>query len=124
MGTDNRKRWSKWDIVLAQAFQILENERCSQCGLPRYICGNDSRDVDFRIEKQVCYATIAREKYEKAEEKKRGKAKGQQNEAPPGEAVYPSPYLHSGADLSTLRDPYYEAEWKRRKEMQATPSLN
>ena len=76
MGTDNRKRWSKWDIVLAQAFQILENERCSQCGLPRYICGNDSRDIDFRIEKQVCYATIAREKYEKAEEKKRGKAKG------------------------------------------------
>ncbi|ALJ19579.1 hypothetical protein [Microbacterium sp. No. 7] len=108
-GSDNRKRWSKLDIVLAQAHHILQSERCKQCGLPKYICQNPSRELEYRMEKETCYATQALDKHEKAEESRRKKSsRGQDAPAPAGEAAYPVPYLRNGADLGTLRDPYYE----------------
>lgn len=35
---DSRKPWGKWDILLASAYKILQDERCPQCGLPVYVC--------------------------------------------------------------------------------------
>ena len=115
LGKDDRKRMSKWDIVLMEAHNLLSAERCHQCGLPRWICNNASNDIDFRMEKEVCFATQAKQKYEDTQEKKRSGRKGKAGEAPVGEAVTPVPYLRSGEPLSTLREPFWE-EYNRTQE--------
>jgi hypothetical protein len=122
LGTDNRDRWSKWDILLAQAYQILEDERCPQCGLPRYICQNDDRDIDFRVETEQCAAMEKKESFEQREQEKRDKKKGRNGEspkAPSGVIVKPQPYTYSGVGLHTFRDSYYEREAQKRAEVDA-----
>lgn len=107
--------------MLARAKTILDGERCSQCGLPKYICQSDNPDLEYRMEKEVCNATKAKEKYEDTEEKKRAKRKGKEAEKPPaGEAVYPVPYMLSGADLGSLREPFWEEFNKKQEQIAAT----
>lgn len=123
LGADNRKRWSKWDIVLVQAKQVLEAERCGQCGNPKWVCQNPDNDIEYQFHKEVCFATQALNKYEKTEEKKRkknGRRGAQADDEPVGEAAYPSAYRVSGAELGDLRDGFYEAESERRKAMLAS----
>ena len=99
--------------MLARAYQILQGDLCKQCGLPKHICQNDDPDIQFQFHTEVCYATKAREKYEDAEEKKRSSGRrNKEAKAPAGEAVSPIPYLISGREMSTLRDPFREAQDK------------
>lgn len=104
--------------MLARAFQTLENERCRQCGMPTYICHNDDPDIEWAMDRGTCYATAAQDKAEKMDEKKRKNARGKAaEEAPPGEEMVPTPYRLSGNPLAALRDPWREAESKRREEI-------
>lgn len=114
LGVDSRKRWSKLDIVLAEAYQILENERCGQCGLPKYICQNASNDIDFHIEEEECHAIAAKEKHEK---RKAGRNK--KSEPKPGVAVTYSPYTLSGKPLTSYRGEYYEDRAKKDAALEA-----
>lgn len=98
----------------------MENERCGQCGLPKYICQNESNDIDFRIEVETCHATKRLQEKERRDEELRSKGKkGKPQPAPAGEAGYPVPYTLSGVSLSSMREPYYEQQAKRREAMEA-----
>lgn len=111
LGKDSRKSWDKWDLLLAEAYQILQDERCSQCGLPRYICHSEDAGVHFDIEVDACDAKKAIAIYEK----NRGGKDGYQ--PPPGTQLFPRPVMDDPArDLTELRRPYYEAEAKRQED--------
>lgn len=105
--TQPTKRWNAHDFLLLEAYQILEEERCQQCGLPRYICHNESSDVRFRIVEDTCAAMVEKDMYE---EQKRGSDKDYR--APAGTTLRPEPYAVDGRDLTTFRTQYYldEAE--------------
>ncbi len=112
-GADSRKAWSDKDRLLMSAYQAIENERCGQCGLPMYICQNESEKVVIRLEEQSC-AVIAK----KAQHGGRGKKK----ELPEGTVLVARPYHADGKDidLSTMRTPFYESIAKKREEIDAS----
>lgn len=57
LGEDNRKAWSDLDVLVMQAYQIHEDERCQQCGRPRWLCHNDDRTLMVRVRTDECEAT-------------------------------------------------------------------
>lgn len=96
--------------MLAEAYQILETERCPKCGLPRYICQNSSNDILFRVDEGTCYASAAVEEHDRRGLNSRKKSDGTYSEAPAGIFAIPVPRALSGADLGTFRAPFYEEE--------------
>jgi hypothetical protein len=67
--------WTEFDKKLAVAFQILEDETCSDCGVPIWLAHSDDKDIIFEVKSRVCYSCAA---VEAAQEKKsrRKPAKG------------------------------------------------
>lgn len=121
LGTDNRKRMSKWDLVLIEAHQILQRERCPQCGYPRWVCSNPDAEIDVQFRVDTCFVTRAQDKHEKAREKQRtDRSRNKTAEAPAGEVAVPLVYRIDGGALEDLREPYYEAEEKRHEAMLAS----
>lgn len=62
MGTQPREDWDEFDFLLIEAYQILEDERCGQCGLPTWICHNDMDDpethgaiIEIALEDDTCF---------------------------------------------------------------------
>ena len=104
--------YTKWDYLIAEAYQIMQDERCSQCGYPRSVCQSESDDVRFRIELEECAATKAKHDYENPSRGRNGKAK----EIPAGTVARPIAFSESGVDLATLRQPFYESLMKKREE--------
>lgn len=106
--TQPSKPWNKHDFLILEAYQILEDERCGQCGLPRYICHSEDNEVRFRIEEDTCAAMVDKEAYE---EQKRGS--NSDYKPPLGTRLHPVPYMNDGTDFTRLREPYYRAEAER-----------
>ncbi|MGO2150803.1 MAG: hypothetical protein ACTH32_06335 [Microbacterium gubbeenense] len=96
------------DLLLAEAEQILEMERCPQCGNPRYVCQSDDPDIDFRIYDEECNAMRKKAKYESRKSKK-------DNADRDGIIVGVEAYVHSSTPLDQFRDPYYEEQIKLRE---------
>jgi hypothetical protein len=107
--TQPGKKWTEEDFLLLEAYQILEDERCSQCGLPRYICHSDDRRIQFWVDSDTCNA-----KYEV--DKRMESVK----EPPKGTVLVPHPFMTDDSDFVELRGPYYEAESKRLEALQAS----
>jgi hypothetical protein len=114
LGANSRKPWDKWDRLLMAAYQILEGERCPQCGMYRWICANEDGDIRFRLEHDYCgaRALVDRENDQNS--------RRQNYKQPHGETLRPEPYTASGADLSDFREPYYHAEFERREAIEAS----
>lgn len=55
MGTQPRDDWDEFDFLLLEAYQILEDERCGQCGLPVWICKNEDSDIRIELEDDTCF---------------------------------------------------------------------
>lgn len=55
MGTQPRDDWDEFDFLLIEAYQILENERCEQCGLPEWICHNGDSDIRIDLDDDTCF---------------------------------------------------------------------
>jgi hypothetical protein len=98
-----------------EAISIIDAEQCQQCGLPKYLCHNDSADLEFDIVEDDCRATVAKSDHEEAERK----AGGEDWKPPVGTTLRPQPFMVSGGDPASLRDDYYRAEVLRLAEMEA-----
>lgn len=98
LGADNRKPWSKMDVLIAQAYQTIQDEKCGQHGGPRWMCDHEDQSLDLKIEEQHCYA---KQELQKEEE-------GRKDKEEPGVVLYPRFYSRAGRDLSTYRTSYYE----------------
>jgi len=105
LGTD-RTKWNKWDILVAEAYEIVQREKCGQCGLPIWICRSDDEDIQFSIKRDTCHAIATKERYEKK----------QKGDPDPGVSLRPEPKIADGRDLADFREPYYRAIVKRRED--------
>lgn len=99
LGTDSKK-WSKWDYVTAEGYEIVQRERCPQCGLPRWVCGSDDERIQFRIKKDSCAAIEKKAAHEERHKKDKDE---------PGLTIRPEPYTTDDSDLIDFREPYYRA---------------
>lgn len=98
LGEDNRKAWSPLDVLVMQAYQIIEDERCGQCGLPRWLCKNADPRLQVRVKIDDCYAS----QEVKKEEERRSKDDDKSGVA------YPEFYAIDGTPLHEFRALYYE----------------
>lgn len=94
--------WNEFDFLLVEAMQILEDETCSNCGNPIWICRNDdASNVGFKVKTSVCYASAEMEKWNERQEKQKNKKKTY------GESPYVIPYTYDDSPLPT-RTQYYQ----------------
>lgn len=56
--------WVKFDFMLIEAYQILQDETCPKCGHPVWLCRSESNAVQFKVSPNVCYAERALKEYE------------------------------------------------------------
>lgn len=56
--------WVKFDFMLIEAYQILQDETCPKCGHPVWLCRSSSNTVQFKVTPNVCYAERALKEYE------------------------------------------------------------
>jgi hypothetical protein len=56
--------WTKFDFMLLEAYQILKDETCGDCGNPIWICRNEfASNVGFKVKTTTCFAKAELEKH-------------------------------------------------------------
>lgn len=65
--------WTKFDFMLLEAYQILKDETCGDCGNPVWICRNEfASNVGFKIKTTTCFAKAELEKHQERASKSEG----------------------------------------------------
>lgn len=103
--------WTDEDFDLLEAYQILEQEKCVQCGLPRYVCHSSDDRIHFDVHEDTCNAKFEVERHEA------NLMEDENYERPKGTVMVPRPWMTDRSDFVTLRRPYYEAEAERHHEI-------
>lgn len=111
LGRDSRRRWGKWDIVLAKAYQRYLAELCPQCGLPKYICHTDDNRIQFKVARDQCASAAVAEKAQHDASKR--------THPEFGVRMYGEPFLtpdavEAGMEFSDFRRPYMIDQARRR----------
>lgn len=94
--------WEPYDFKLLEAYQILQDETCSMCGQPIWICRSDSGNVRIKVLKTQCNVSAELEKKQQSDEKRKHKLK-------PGEYYYTSVETYDGGSLPSRRE-FYQAQ--------------
>jgi hypothetical protein len=93
--------WTPFDFMLVEALQILEDETCSDCGNPIWICRNsEATNVGFKIKTSTCFAKAELDRWRDAEEKKN------KNKKKYGETPYIVAYTYDDSPMPS-REQYY-----------------
>jgi hypothetical protein len=88
--------WTKFDFLLLEAYQILQDETCQMCGNPIWICRNEFADnVGFKIKTTKCFAKAELDRHAEQQEKKKSKPKKH------GEQEYVLAYTYDGSEMPT-----------------------
>ena len=53
--------WTTLDFQLLEAYQIIEDEKCPQCGNPVWLCRSTADNIEWASKTSVCQATKAKE---------------------------------------------------------------
>jgi len=70
--------WTPFDFLLLEAYQMLQDEICTECGNPIWICRNEeAANVGFKVKVATCFAKAELDKWAEAQEKKKKKTYGQ-----------------------------------------------
>lgn len=104
--------WESLDFKLLEAYQIMQDEQCPQCGNPIWLCRSDSADIEWTVQGSRCYATKRIEEHRDEKKKKDNKAKSDER-AEWGVQYFPNarvvkPRAEAGAVLPTRSD-FYES---------------
>lgn len=102
LGEDNRKKWSPLDVLVMQAYEMFKGEQCQHCGYPTWICrvgDDDYIDPNVQVRKKIVKCWVD-EEVDEWREATKDKAEAK--------FIRPEVYTRDGAELSTLRIPYYE----------------
>jgi hypothetical protein len=95
--------WNDFDFLLIEAYQTLQDETCSQCGNPIWICHNEEAShVGFKIKNSKCFAQAELEKYQEKEDNKKTKKKKY------GERPYIVAFTYDGSEFPS-RTEYYQS---------------
>ena len=94
--------WNDFDFLLLEAYQLLQDETCSQCGNPIWICHNEeAANVGFKVKTSKCFAQAELEKYQEKEDNKKTKKKKY------GEKPYVVPFTYDNSNFPS-RVEYYQ----------------
>jgi len=86
--------WISLDFLLIEAMQILEEETCSECGNPIWVCRNENaNNVGFKIKTATCYAKLEFDKWQELQEKKKDQKKKH------GQFPYIEAYTYDESDM-------------------------
>lgn len=94
--------WEPYDFKLLEAYQILQDETCSMCGQPIWICRSDSSNIRIKVRKTQCNVSAELEKKQESDEKRKHKLK-------PGEYYYTVVETYDGGPLPG-RSAFYKAQ--------------
>jgi hypothetical protein len=87
--------------MLVEALQILEDETCSECGNPIWICRNEEApNLGFKIKMTRCFAKGELERWQEKQDKKKSKKT-------PGEMPYIVSYTYDDGPMPS-RNSYYK----------------
>jgi hypothetical protein len=96
--------------LLLEAYQTLQDETCSQCGNPIWICHNEFADsVGFKIKTVKCFAKAELEKHQERQQKKDSKKKSY------GQIEIVVPYAYDNSELPSRRS-YLEALYQKQSD--------
>ncbi|QIK61797.1 hypothetical protein G7068_16150 [Leucobacter viscericola] len=88
----------------------MEQERCGQCGMPVWMCHDETGGVQFSIQEDECVA--------KREIDRRNDADSKKGKSAHGISLRPEPYYVDGATWLETRDTYYKTLVERASEAQ------
>lgn len=98
--------WTKFDFLLLEAYQMLQDETCGQCGNPIWICRNEfAANVGFKVKTIKCFAKAELERHAEIQEKRGNKKKTY------GEQEVVVPYTYDNGEFPS-RGSYLEALYK------------
>lgn len=99
--------WTEYDFKILEAYQILQDEICNQCGNPVWLCHSTDNRIDFKTVNSTCFATKAHMERLDAK-KKRDQRASREERAEWGRTTYMKPYIVQNAegDLPTRWDYY------------------
>lgn len=72
---------------MLDAYQLLQNETCSHCGHPVWLCRNE--DVQWDVRTDTCFAEKEQQSWEDSKKDKNGKS-----DLRPGEHAYTVPFVY------------------------------
>jgi len=99
--------WTKFDFLLLEAYQMLQDETCAQCGNPIWICRNEfATNIGFKIKEIKCFARAELERHNELQEKKNSKKKTY------GTQEVPLPYTYDNGEFPS-RASYLENLYKQ-----------
>jgi len=95
--------WVPFDFKLLEAYQILQDETCNECGNPICICRNEeASNVGFKVKIATCFAKAELDKWKEKEEKKKS------NKSAYGQYPYTVAYTYDDSPMPS-RKSYYES---------------
>lgn len=94
-------KWTPADHAVAEAFQILQDETCPNCGHPVWVCRTQNNNVEFIVNTEVCQVTAALDRKEAAASKSKSAKKK------PGEFNFVRIKMHGDLPKPD-RDSYYQ----------------
>jgi hypothetical protein len=95
--------WTRFDFLLLEAYQMLQDETCNECGNPIWVCRNESAtNVGFKVKVAKCFAKAELDKWYEKEEKKKTTKKAH------GEYPYVVSYTYDDGPLPS-RESYYRS---------------
>lgn len=94
--------WESYDFKLLEAYQILQDETCSMCGQPVWICRSDSSNIRVKVRKAQCNVTAELEAKQQSDENHKVKMK-------PGQYYYTVVETYDKGYLPS-REEFYKAQ--------------
>lgn len=86
--------WTTFDFLLLEAYQNLQDETCSECGNPIWICRNENAsNVGFQVKIAKCFAKAELDDWYEKQEKSNSKKKTH------GEYPYTVAYTYDGSQM-------------------------
>ena len=102
--------WTPFDFKLLEAYQVLKDETCPQCGHPIWLCRSSSNTVEFNVRDDICYSERALKLYEDSQRASDSREKDSSVKNGWGKHYYTVPGIIKGAaeELPTRKQYYAE----------------
>ena len=69
--------WVEVDFKLLEAYQIIEQETCSSCGQPIWLCRSEDQRLGFELHTSTCYGDKKIKEWSEKQSKKKKTSYGE-----------------------------------------------
>lgn len=104
--------WERFDFLLLEAYQRLQDEICPRCGNPIWLCRSQSNDVYMKVEEDYCAGERALKEHDD-QSKPRGERADRKEKSEWGKMTYVVPQAAPGKQLPTREQYFKELAQKR-----------